>query len=177
MAVAAAHLDAASLTRWRADPVAFIEEVLVDPETKRPFVLLDAERRFLEHSFRAGEDGRLLYPEQVYAAPKKSGKTAFSAMFVLTMVLLHGGAYAEAAIVANDLEQAQGRVFEAIRRIVERSPLLRSEAKVTADRITFPAIGATISAIAADPAPRAVCRQSISDSWLGNLRECLAHLV
>ena len=24
---------------------------------------------------------------------------------------------------------------------------------------------------------KAVCRQSISDSWLGNLRECLAHLV
>ena len=24
---------------------------------------------------------------------------------------------------------------------------------------------------------RGVCRQSISDSWLGNLRECLAHLV
>jgi hypothetical protein len=24
---------------------------------------------------------------------------------------------------------------------------------------------------------RPVCRQSISDSWLGNLRECLAHLV
>jgi hypothetical protein len=22
-----------------------------------------------------------------------------------------------------------------------------------------------------------VCRQSMSDSWLGNLRECLAHLV
>src|SRR5262245_8287487 len=25
--------------------------------------------------------------------------------------------------------------------------------------------------------PYTVCRQSISDSWLGNLRECLAHLV
>jgi type I restriction enzyme, R subunit len=25
--------------------------------------------------------------------------------------------------------------------------------------------------------PDTVCRQSISDSWLGNLRECLAHLV
>jgi len=24
---------------------------------------------------------------------------------------------------------------------------------------------------------KAVCRQSMSDSWLGNLRECLAHLV
>jgi len=29
----------------------------------------------------------------------------------------------------------------------------------------------------ADVFRRAVCRQSISDSWLGNLRECLAHLV
>jgi len=27
------------------------------------------------------------------------------------------------------------------------------------------------------PFPQAVCRQSISDSWLGNLRECLAHLI
>src|SRR5215831_11662797 len=26
-------------------------------------------------------------------------------------------------------------------------------------------------------ASRIVCRQTISDSWLGNLRECLAHLV
>ena len=25
--------------------------------------------------------------------------------------------------------------------------------------------------------PDPVCRQSISDNWLGNLRECLAHLV
>src|SRR5262249_22495905 len=28
-----------------------------------------------------------------------------------------------------------------------------------------------------DLVARPVCRQSISDSWLGNLRECLAHLV
>jgi len=27
------------------------------------------------------------------------------------------------------------------------------------------------------PVAGPVCRQSISDSWLGNLRECLAHLV
>src|SRR5499427_5426765 len=30
---------------------------------------------------------------------------------------------------------------------------------------------------ASTPAVLSVCRQSISDSWLGNLRECLAHLV
>jgi hypothetical protein len=41
-----------SHTQWRKDPIAFIEQVLVDPETKRPFSLLPAERAFLEHAFR-----------------------------------------------------------------------------------------------------------------------------
>ncbi len=44
----------------------------------------------------------------------------------------------EAYCVANDLEQAQSRVFEMIRRIIEASPLLRNDAKVSADKITFP---------------------------------------
>jgi phage terminase large subunit-like protein len=156
------HLDAASLARWRAEPTTFIEEMLHDPASGEPYRLLDAERRFLQHAFRTGGDGRLLYPEQVYAAPKKSGKTAFAALHALTTTLLFGGAYPEATIVANDLEQAQARVFEAIRRIVECSPLLRSEAKVTADRILFPAIGATITAIAADYAGAAGGNQVIS---------------
>src|ERR1019366_7375279 len=41
--------------------------------------------------------------------------------------------------LANDLEQATSRVFQAIKRIVECSPLLMREAKITADRIVFPA--------------------------------------
>jgi|SRR6266404_5316806 len=36
----------------------------------------------------------------------------------------------------------------------------------------YPLRGRTVG-----PDALAVCRQSISDSWLGNLRECLAHLV
>jgi hypothetical protein len=67
--------DHTSLARWRQQPISFIEGVLNDPETKKPFVLLDAERRFLEHAFKLDDDGRLLYPEQVYSCPKKSGKT------------------------------------------------------------------------------------------------------
>src|SRR5262249_39798166 len=40
-------------------------------------------------------------------------------------------------------------------------------------------LGSASSALAQGPDEflRTVCRQSISDSWLGNLRECLAHLV
>ena len=55
-----------------------------------------------------------------------------AALIVLVMVLLRSdGRFAEGYCVANDLEQAQSRVFLVIRRIVEASPLLRHEAKIT----------------------------------------------
>jgi hypothetical protein len=45
------RLSAVALERWRARPMTFIEEVLHDPETGKPFKLLEAERRVLEHAF------------------------------------------------------------------------------------------------------------------------------
>jgi phage terminase large subunit-like protein len=144
-------LDRKLMARWRADPAAFIETVLHDPETDKPFVLLPAEKEFLKHAFRTGPNGRLLYPEQVYACPKKSGKTGFAAMHTLTTILLFGGPFSEGYALANDQEQAQSRVFEAIKRIVEASPLLQREARVTADKITFPAFAnAVIRTLASD---------------------------
>jgi phage terminase large subunit-like protein len=135
---------------------------MFDPETGRPFQLLPAERTFLEHAFKTNEAGRLLYPEQVYSCPKKSGKTAFAAMHLLTTTLLFGGNFAEAYCVANDLEQASSRVFQAIRRIVEKSPLLRREAKIVANKISFPATGAVITAIASDYSGAAGSNPTIS---------------
>jgi Terminase large subunit, ATPase domain len=155
-------IDAAALKHWRADPVLFVEECLIDPETKQPFVLLEAEKRFLEHAFQTDAYGRLRYPELLYACPKKSGKTTFAAIIVLTMLLLFGGSYPEATICANDYEQAQARVFTMIRRIIECSPLLRIEARITQDKISFPIFDATISAIAADYAGAAGGNQNIS---------------
>ena len=66
------------------------------------------------------------------------------------MILLFGGRFAEGYCVANDLEQAQSRVFMMIKRICEASPLLSSEAVITANKIAFPALGATITALASD---------------------------
>ena len=134
-----ATLDRKMFARWRADPAAFIESVLYDPETGAPFVLLNSEKQFLKHAFRTGPNGKLLYPEQVYACPKKSGKTGFAALHMLTTLLLFGGgAFPEGYALANDEEQAQSRVFAAIRNIIEASPLLQREARITADKITFP---------------------------------------
>ena len=83
-------------------------------------------------------------------------------LFTLTLLWLYGGRYAEAYCAANDLEQAQGRVFEMIRRVVEASPLLRGEAKAGMDRITFASTGATIRALASDFASAAGGHPTIS---------------
>ena len=159
----AVDLDDTALVRWRASPIAFIEEMLHDPETGRPFVLLPAEVDFMRQAFSLDSNGRLAYPELVYGAIKKSGKTTCAALIVLVMVLLRSdGRFAEGYCIANDLEQAQSRVFTVIRRIVEASPLLRHGAKLTADRITFPALDASITAIASDAASAAGGNPTIS---------------
>jgi hypothetical protein len=148
--------------RWQRDPCDFVEEVLHDPETGKPFRLLDAERAFLDRAYQLDVDGRLLYPEQVYGAPKKTGKTGFAGIHTLTTVLLFGGKYAEGYCIANDLEQAQSRVFAAIRKIVESSPLL-ADAEIIKDRITFPKFGnAFIAAIASDYAGAAGSNATIA---------------
>jgi hypothetical protein len=81
---------------------------------------------------------------------------------MITVLLLYGGRFGEGYAVANDLEQAQSRVFEMCRRIVQASPLLRAEAKIGVDRITFPAIGTTITALASDFASSAGGHPTVS---------------
>ena len=142
-----ARVRTTPLRQWRSDPIHFIESVLYDPETKRPFVLLPAERAFLSFAFRLDDTGRLLYREWLYSCPKKSGKTTFQALVILTMTLLFGGAFPESYILANSLEQGKGRVFEICCRIVKTSPLLKDEAVITADTVSFPAFNAVTKAI------------------------------
>ena len=60
----------------------------------------------MRHAFALDANGRLLYPELVYGAPKKSGKTTLAALVVLVMVLLRSdGRFAEGYCVANDLSR------------------------------------------------------------------------
>lgn len=146
-------IDTSTLRRWQANPQIFVDEVLVyyDEVTGARGSLLPAEREFLKHAFKTDTNGRLLYPEQVYGAPKKSGKTCFAALHMLTTLLLFGGRNGEGYCLANDEEQAASRVFAAIRKIIEASPLLCNEAKMTADKIVFPAFfNATINTLSSN---------------------------
>ena len=152
----------ADIQRWRSDPAAFIEEVCHDPETGKPFILNRAQRRFLSRALTLDERGRLKYPELLFSAPKKSGKTGFAALILIYVVVVLGGNYAEGYCVANDFDQAQGRVFQAACRIIQASPLFTESAKITANRIEFISTGSTITAIASDFAGAAGANPTIT---------------
>jgi len=144
------------------DPVSFIQTVLANPETGAHFILTGAQKDFLHRAFELTPDGRLKYPELIFSAPKKTGKTAFAAFVVIYVVCVLGGRFAEAILAANDLEQSTGRVFQAIARIVEASPMLARDATITANKITFASTGATIIAIASDYAGAAGANPTIT---------------
>jgi phage terminase large subunit-like protein len=154
-------LERNTLERWQRNPIRFIEEVLRDSDGQ-PYRLFPAQRTFFQHAWQLTEDGRLLYPEQCLGWIKKTGKTETAAMHVLVTTLVFGGRYAEGYCIASDLEQAQGRVFAAIKRMCECSPLLAREADITANRIQFPQTGAVITAISHDYASAAGAQPTIS---------------
>jgi phage terminase large subunit-like protein len=144
------------------DAANFIETTLVDPETRRRFVLTSAERLFLRFAFALTEDGRLRFPELLWSAPKKSGKSGFAAMMLLYVVRVLGGRFAEGYCAANDFEQSVGRVFQAASRIVAASPMLAADANITANKIEFRSTGATITALAQDYAGAAGANPTIT---------------
>jgi hypothetical protein len=147
---------------WRKDPVAFIRGVLIDPETKRPFELYLEEETFLRTALSLTPSGELPYAELLFSAPMKSGKTALAAMIVLYVIIALAGQNGEAYCVANDFEQAAGRVFQAIVRILRASPLLRRDVKITGNRIVVEPTGSVIAAIASDFAGAAGSNRNIA---------------
>lgn len=155
-------LLAEMVDRYQGDPVAFVRDVLINPDTRAAFELYDAEVTFLERGFTIDASGVLAFPELLYAAPKKSGKTTFAAIAVVYVVAILGGPYAEGYIVANDLEQAQGRVFATVVRIIENSPALAAVVRsATGSRVEF-VNGASITAIASDYAGAAGANPNIT---------------
>jgi hypothetical protein len=156
------QIDSITLQRWKCDPCSFIEECLISPYDGQPYQLNDAERAFINHAFGLDTDGRLRYPLLVYGAIKKSRKTELAALITITMILLFGGRYAEAFVVANDKAQAVDRCWSGIKRVIEATPLLCNEVTCTRDRITFSATQSTITAIPNDAAGLAGCHPTIS---------------
>ena len=121
----------ATMQRWRDAPISFVEEVLCDPETGRPFRLLDAERAFMQHAFALDADGRLLYPEQcLWRAEEEREDHARCADRVGDGAVARRSSLRRSAIASPTISNRRRvALFTVIKRIVAVSPLLKGEAQ------------------------------------------------
>ena len=106
--------DSQTIAKLKADPIAFIERVLKDPETGQPFTLYEEQKTFLREALQRTVQGRMKYTELLFSAPKKSGKTTFAGMAVIYTAVALAPLGGEIYILANDLEQSTSRVFKAV---------------------------------------------------------------
>lgn len=141
--------------------VPFLEECfLLEDGT---FIRLEPfQKRLLEYAFTPDADDRLPFQTVVWSQPKKSGKTACAAAIAFWFAF--GGISArndEILIVANDLEQAQSRVFARLRMAVEQHPAIRNSCTSIQQSLIELQNGTTIRAIASDFAGAAGSNHSL----------------
>lgn len=121
-----------SPTRYQRDPCRFIDECIPVNERGRPFSLTPTEREVLGAAFLFNKAGRLPWDTFLYSAPKKSGKTTLNACLTLWWLFTQD-APNELLVLANDLEQAESRVFATMRKLVKRNAALAASV-VTNDK-------------------------------------------
>jgi len=143
--------------------IPFIEwaekNILLDDN--KPIHFQKHQKKILSRAFKVGNDGRLPYSTVIYSCTKKSGKTTIGAIVCLWFAFeLEPGT--EIILAANDLEQSTGRVFKEAKKMVERSPVLKSRMSSSTVREITLVDGTSIKAIPTDAAGEAGANQSLS---------------
>jgi phage terminase large subunit-like protein len=134
--------------RYMVDPVAFIDDFVKVNELGKPLVLEDWQRALLRSAFARDRNGRLVHQTILWSQPKKSGKTAVNALGIIWYAFTQD-APNECLVVANDFEQARGRVFATVVAMIERNPLLRRSAHIKQGSVEL-SNGTVIRALACD---------------------------
>ena len=141
MATAASHVS--------RDIVAWAEQQFYIPGSDRPVVLEPHQKALLRLIDSRGADGTHRHRTVVYSTPKKSGKTTLAAL-VARFRAETEGPFQEIYCVANDLEQAQGRVFQAARASIELAPGWKRRWKIGERELRHLSSGSVIRAIPSD---------------------------
>lgn len=89
-----------------------------------PVKLIPHQKRILTDITTKDENGKLPYTTIVYSAPKKSGKTAFAGLFTFWFGY-NETPFNEIYVLANDKEQAQGRIFLSVWKSLYANPMTR----------------------------------------------------
>lgn len=100
-------------------PLQWIEENFIDPITGKLIELQSHQRRILRRALQTDEHGHSRYNLVVWSEPKKSGKTTIAAA-AGAYVACRVEAPNEISCVANDQEQASGRIFAAMMPTLNR---------------------------------------------------------
>jgi phage terminase large subunit-like protein len=89
-----------------------------------PVKLVPHQKRILTDITTKDENGKLPYTTIVYSAPKKSGKTAFAGLYTFWFGW-NETPFNEIYVLANDKEQAQGRIFLSLWKSLYANPMTR----------------------------------------------------
>ena len=126
----------------RPDIVGFIDQNIRKNEKGDPWGLVKHQRAVLGAMYKHD------YSTRLYSEIKKSGKTFIAGCVLIYEAVTHAGI--ECLAVANDIEQAQSRVFQTAVDLCQKNPgLAASVVKVTNNEIRF-SNGSVIRAIASD---------------------------
>ena len=117
-----------NLPRYPAVPVLFVETFLINPDTGKSFDLLDHERELLRSPRITDFAGRLAYINEEF----KYRPTSLAAIYLITTLVLFRDAKPEVFCGSCDRVNHE---FDVIKRIVESSPLLRAQARISPDKI------------------------------------------
>jgi phage terminase large subunit-like protein len=142
----------------RLDPVVFADTVLRLNEKGEPWSPSRHQRRALARIFRRSATGRLRFRLVLWSEVKKSGKTFLAAWLLLWWAIITPNT--EIIVVANDLEQAVGRVFRTAVALIRHNRWLQAHVTVLATELRFKN-GTVVTAIAGDYRGAAGSRHSL----------------
>lgn len=131
-----------------SDPVEWIQNSFYIPETGGPIELYPSQSLPLREALRRDDDGKFVYSTVLWGAIKKSAKSSIAA--AVGMWFAWRKPLSSVKVLGNDLDQAQSRVFEYMRRAVLLRPEWKASIQVTTNKITLPN-GSVIKAIPIDP--------------------------
>lgn len=134
---------------WTADDlIRWIETEFYIPELHGPMPLADYHKRFLVELERRDTNGHYVYDLGLLSDIKKSAKSCIAAAVILFRAL--HTEYGSFKVVANDLKQADSRVFFYIRRALDWNSRIGVRATIKNYKITLDN-HSVIEAIPVDP--------------------------
>lgn len=143
--VVTVEADAPPLIDW-------IESEFYIPETSGPMILADYQKAVLREATRQDASGLFVYDLVLWSDIKKSAKSTIAAAVTLYRALFTP--WGSFKIVANDLEQANSRVFFYIERALGLNPRFKGMVAKRSYHLTFEN-HAVIQAVPIDPSGEA----------------------